>query len=70
MTVGALRAALANVEDDVPLLVATDDWWLNVNGATFHDCNGNTIEDGLWDDGRSVQAVSLATADTFDTRQF
>ena len=57
LTVGQLRAILANMADHEQITIATDHWWLNIESVdTPDDENGNS-------------SVILYTADTYDTRQ-
>jgi hypothetical protein len=57
LTVGQLRAILANMADHEQITIATDSWWLNVESVDTPDHeNGNA-------------SVIFYTADTYDTRQ-
>lgn len=59
LTVGELTRLLADVPDHVQVLVGTGDWFENITEV----CMPNDF------DGPYI-AVTLFTADTFDTRQF
>ena len=58
LTVGQLRQMLANVPDDVHVVIATDGWYDNVSCVAIPD-----------EDGEHYVAVTLFHGETFDARQ-
>lgn len=58
MTVGQLRGILHGVDPDVHVVIATDDWYVNVESAVVPG-----------DDGDGYLAVTLYPGFPYDSRQ-
>ena len=57
LTVGELKKILADYSDDTQIVVANEEWYLNISNVVLPDNNG-------------IYAITFETADTFDPRQF
>ena len=57
LTVGELKEILANYSDDTQIVVAKEEWYLNISNVVLPD-------------NESTLALTLETSDTFDPRQF
>lgn len=64
LTLGQLRAATAGLDDDVQIVVATDDWYDNVASVEVptYDNDGDLAGD--------YAAVTIFPGEPVDSRQF
>lgn len=61
LTLGEFRQFTEHLDGDVQIVVASEDWWLNVPEIVLPETEPGT---------HGHQAITFYPADTFDTRQF
>ncbi len=58
LTVGQMKAILANFSDDIQICVANEDWYLNISQVELPESEDTTRF-----------AITFVTSDDFDPRQ-